>query len=138
MTVDRYTRLVLTVIAGSLLYLCLLQSGWSASAQGLAPAGPNVLQPTKPQAVVIVGWGSLRSDGQVFLSTVKEQNGVVHSDPTLHMKIEQNPQQPLPVTLGVTPQHPLPVGINTIKAGAEWEPIRTKSEPAQAPKVDSK
>src|SRR4030095_10889380 len=81
---------------------------------------------------------SLRSDGQVFLSTVKEQNGVVHSDPTLHMKIEQNPQQPLPVTLGVTPQHPLPVGINTIKAGAEWEPIRTKSEPAQAPRVDSK
>ena len=141
MSIDRYTKAVLTVIAGALLYICAMLSGRPVSAQIMAPAGASLLQQTKPQPVVVVGWGSVRDDGQIFLSTVKSPTGAVQSDPTLHVRIQQpaqqpipvtlgvTPQQPLPVALGVTPQQPLPVAVTAIKAVSDWEPVRTKAEP---------
>jgi hypothetical protein len=128
MNVDRYTRGVLTVIAGALLYICLMLSGLPVSAQGLI--APKILQQVKPQPVVIVGWGSVRADGEIFLNTVKDQNGTVHTDMILPVKVTQKPKEPVTVTMEYTPEHPLPVGITAVKPGPDWEPIRTRVEPA--------
>ena len=74
MNVDRYTKAVLTVIAGALLYICLMVSGLPVSAQGLV--APKLLQQVKPQPVVIVGWGSVRADGQIFAPVARESIAV--------------------------------------------------------------
>ena len=129
MTTDRYTRIVLTVIAGALLYLCVLFSAPPLSAQ--APPQPfnaSVLAPSKPQPVVIVGWGTFESNGEIHVATVKDPNGRVHADTRLPVALD--PAQSVAVSLGVTPDHPLPVGLTTIAPGQVWEPIRTKAEPA--------
>ena len=50
---DRYTKTVLTVIAGALLYLCVAITAFPAAhAQSSARPG----EPTGPQDVVVVGW----------------------------------------------------------------------------------
>ena len=53
MDVDRYTRAVLTVIAGALVYICIALMP-SVSAQRAARPGDD----TGPARVVIVGWES--------------------------------------------------------------------------------
>ena len=50
---DRYTKTVLTVIAGALLYLCVVMTAFPA-AQAQSSARPG--EPTGPQDVVVVGW----------------------------------------------------------------------------------
>lgn len=127
MNADRYTKSVLTVIAGALLYICLMISGLPLSAQGLV--APQILQNVKPQPVVIVGWGSVRADGQIFLNTVKDENGTVHTDMMLPVKVMQKPKEPVVVTVDYTVDHPLPVAITGVKQGHDWEPIRAKVEP---------
>jgi hypothetical protein len=52
---DRYTKVVLTVIAGALIYLCIVMTAFPAvSAQSSARPG----EPTGPAPVVVVGWRS--------------------------------------------------------------------------------
>ena len=127
MTMDRYTRIVLTVIAGTLLYIAVMLSGRAVLAQADAPAARGLLQRAGAQPVVIVGWGSVRSDGELTITTVKDAGGLMRTDPTLQVRVSQLPERPLAVTLGATPEHPLPVGITGIKAGAEWDPIAMKA-----------
>jgi hypothetical protein len=101
MPIDRYTRTVLTIIAGALLYIGAMLSGQPASAQ----APPMV--DTRPQRVVVVGWEA----GVRPLPVVIDAG------------------QPLAVT--VTPsaqQVPMPVTITGIRAGAEWDEVRTRVE----------
>ena len=50
---DRYTKTVLTVIAGALIYLCIVMTAFPA-AQAQSSARPG--EPTGPQDVVVVGW----------------------------------------------------------------------------------
>ena len=50
---DRYTKTVLTVIAGALIYLCVVMTAFPA-AQAQSSARPG--EPTGPQDVVVVGW----------------------------------------------------------------------------------
>ena len=57
MVVDRYTKIVLTVIAGCLLWLCVMNTGLGVQAQ--QPPVPAAVGPARevaPQPVVIVGW----------------------------------------------------------------------------------
>ena len=129
MTVDRYTKAVLTVIAGALLYICAVLSAPPVAAQRASgPFGAEQLASGKPQAVVVVGWGTIRGDGDIQVTTVRDANGVVRTDPHLPVKVTPS-EEPLAVTLGVTPQRPLPVGLTAVTPGREWEPIRTKVEP---------
>ena len=52
--IDRYTKTVLTVIAGALVYLCVAMTPWpTAHAQGTRRAGEMI---TTPIEAVIVGW----------------------------------------------------------------------------------
>jgi hypothetical protein len=50
---DRYTKTILTVIAGALIYLCIVMTAFPA-AQAQSSARPG--EPTGPQDVVVVGW----------------------------------------------------------------------------------
>jgi hypothetical protein len=139
MTTDRYTKAVLTIIAAALLYIGAMLSGQPASAQSLARGAEMFIEPSRPQAVVVVGWGTVRSDGQVFVNTVRDAAGGTRTDATLPVALQATRQQPLPVaiqqggqplavSLGVTTQRPLPVAITSVRAVGEWDPIRTKVE----------
>src|SRR5690349_9187029 len=102
----------------------------------MAPGSRMFIEQNRPQPVVVVGWGSVRSDGQVFVNTVRDAAGGTRTDSTLPVVLQATRQplpvaiqqggQPIVVSLGVNVQHPLPVGITGIRAGNEWDPIRTK------------
>jgi hypothetical protein len=108
MTTDRYTKAVLTIIAGALLYIGALLSGQPASAQGQGPTSgsPGMVMDGRPQPVVVVGWAT--------------------PERSLPVTVEQ----PLAVTLRGTPDQPLPVSIAGIRAGAQWDEIRVKLDPS--------
>jgi hypothetical protein len=126
---DRYTKGVLTVIAIALVYIGAMLSGRPVEAQSNATVmRPQQLADARPQPVVIVGWGTMRGDGQITLTTVRDRDGV-HTDPAVPVKVSEMPEQAVEVTLGVTAQRPLPVGLVAVSPGRDWEPIRTKVEP---------
>ena len=131
MHVDRYTKAVLTIIAVALVYIGAMLSGVPASAQGGAVRiPPERLADNKPQPVVVVGWGTMSANGDIILRTINDAKGIAYTDPTIPVKVQQMPEAPTPVTLGVTAETPLPVGLTAIVPGRHWEPVRTKVEPA--------
>lgn len=57
MSNDRYLRILLTIIASALVYLCLVLTPWPALTAQARPIGvPAPGQSTGPAEVVIVGW----------------------------------------------------------------------------------
>src|SRR5215203_4495090 len=117
MTIDRYTRGVLTVIAIALVYIGAMLSGRPLSAQsGATVIAPQRLVDTKPQPVVIVGWGTVGGDGRIVVTMVKEHDGAVHSDSTLPVRVNAMPERAVNVSLGVTADNPLPVGLTAVTA----------------------
>ncbi len=108
MTTDRYTKAVLTIIAGALLYIGAMLSGQPASAQGqgATQGSPGMVMDARPQPVVVVGWA------------------------TPERPLPVTVEQPLAVTLRGAPDQPLPVAIAGIRAGAQWDEIRVKAEPS--------
>src|SRR5215211_4194431 len=113
MPIDRYTKAVLTIIAGALLYIAAMLSGQSASAQTMAPAAQAFIEPGRPQPVVIVGWGTVRSDGQVLLNTVRDATGGSHTDATIPVALQATRQQPLPVSIQQTAPISVALGVMT-------------------------
>jgi hypothetical protein len=120
---DAYTRTVLTVIAGCLLWLCALQTG-----RPLAAQQPLTLEKVAPQPVVIVGWGTLDEHGRVAVAMERDRAGR-RSDPNLPVKLVSVPAAPIDVRLNYTDKEPMPVGVTRIKPVGEWEPIRSAAEP---------
>ena len=51
---DRYTKTVLTVIAGALVYLCIVMTAFPAASAQQTAARPGEM--TGPAQVVVVGW----------------------------------------------------------------------------------
>jgi hypothetical protein len=138
MAVDRFTKCLLTVIAGCLLWIGVMMSGLPVSAAQIRPRASQMVAQGPAQPVVIVGWGTMNDEGHVDLQLAKAPAGGVRTDAELPVTIQQNPASPVPVkldatgsalTLAYTAQQPLPVGITGIKPVADWEPIRTKVEP---------
>jgi hypothetical protein len=137
MTVDRYTKAVLTVIAGCLLWICAMGTGQALSAQPAALRIPNA----NVQPVVVVGTGTLDSQGTVTVNYTT-QDGVRRTDPTLPVALPYTTARPLPVALPYTdlspmparltnaPDTPVPVEISSVRKVGEWEPIRTSVEDA--------
>jgi hypothetical protein len=111
MTTDRYTKAVLTIIAGALLYIGAMLSGPPASAQGqgATQGSPGMVMDARPQPVVVVRWAQPDRPWPVAIQSVSE---------------------PLPVTLRPTSDQPLPVTITGVKAGAQWDEIRVKQDPS--------
>lgn len=121
---DAYTRTVLTVIAGCLLWLCALQTGRPLAAQQTL-----TLEKVAPQPVVIVGWGTLDEQGRVSVAMERDRAAGRRSDPNLPVKLVSVPAAPIDVRLNYTDREPMPVGVTRIKPVGEWEPIRSAAEP---------
>lgn len=120
---DTYTKVLLTIIALSLLYLCALQSGASVAAQP-AQALMNAL-PAQP--VIVVGYGHLdpNAPGGVAIAWANERNGI--GDPTVPVRVVDVPQQvQTHVVIDRAPQ--LSVSVDAIRKGGDWDPIRTAVE----------
>ena len=137
MTADRYTKAVLTVIAGSLLWMCAMGTPGTLKAQQTSRemgAWSDRVQP-----VVIVGTGSVDEQGKVSIYFTA---GGQRTDPTLPVALPYTAARPLPVglpysasnpmpsQLSYTGASPLPVEISAIKKVGEWEPLRAKVEDA--------
>jgi hypothetical protein len=134
MVVDRYTKMVLTVIAGCLLWICAMTFAGPAHAQS-----PSLLGGAQP--VIVVGWGSLDQDGKISLRTISTSQTDYHTDPVLSVRAEQalpvklpyTLQDPLPTHVMTTAVDPLPVAVTAVhRSGPNWDPIRTQVEPEGA------
>ena len=120
---DPYTKIVLTVIAGCLLWLCAMQTGRPLAAQQAL-----TLEKVAPQPVVIVGWGTLDEQGRVAVTMQQTRTGR-RSDPNLPVTLMSVPAAPIDVRLSYSDTEPMPVGVTRIKSVGEWEPIRSAAEP---------
>ena len=134
MTVDRYTKGILTVIAGCLLWMCAMWAPGTVQAQqGGKEIGP---WSDRVQPVVLVGVGAMDAQGKVIVYFTPH-NGVQWTDPTvpvhasspLPVTLPYTPTNPLPAHLGYTAAAPMPVEINGVKKTTDWEPIRARVEP---------
>jgi hypothetical protein len=127
MPTDRYTRAVLTIIAACLLWLCGMTAGLPLTAQPRTPP----LSGDRAQPVVIVGWGTLDSEGRISLTTSGAGGRNPTTDPNIPVKVVGYPMPPAPieVRLGYTDAAPMPVGISRISPAGDWEPVRTRVEP---------
>lgn len=140
MTVDRYTKAVLTVIAGCLLWICAMGTGQALSAQSSTSART---QNASAQPVIVVGTGTVDQQGTLTVNYIV-QDGVRRTDPTLPVALPYSAQKPLPVGLPYTSDSPLParltnasdtpvpVEISAVRKVGQWEPIRTSVEDAPA------
>lgn len=120
---DPYTKAALTVIAGCLLWLCVMQTGRPLTAQQAL-----TIEKVPPQPVVIVGWGTLDDRGRANVAMLEDRSGR-RSDPNIPVKLVSVPAAPIEVRLNYTDQEPMPVGVTRIKPAGEWEPIRSAAEP---------
>jgi hypothetical protein len=127
MNVDRYTKGVLTVIAGCLLWICAMGAGPSLGAQPAVPVTNDV------QPVVIVGTGTLDQRGTLVVNYVRQPDGrPSRTDPTVPVSLAYTAASPLSTRLMNSPESPLAVEISAVKKTGEWEPLRAKVEDAPA------
>jgi hypothetical protein len=137
MNIDRYTKAVLTVIAGCLLWICAMGVGPRLEAQQRTMTIPGPVQP-----VVIVGTGSMDRTGKIDVTF--SQDGGKRTEPTVPVWMPYTPVKPLPVSLSYTTTNPLPmevinmggapipVELSVVRKTADWEPIRVRVEDAPA------
>jgi hypothetical protein len=134
MTVDRYTKAVLTVIAACLLWMCAMWAPGAVQAQQTAKEIGPWSQHAQP--VVLVGVGAMDSNGKVVIY-YSPHNGQQWTDPTVPVhasspvpvSLPYGASNPLPVHLNYTASSPMPVEINGVRKTTEWEAIRTRVEP---------
>jgi hypothetical protein len=127
MNIDRYTKVVLTIIAGCLLWMCLMSVGGRVQAQS-QPQPPNSRNNAgAAQPVIIVGTGTMDQAGNVMINFT-QQAGVQRTDPTVPVKLPYSLEKPLPVRLPYTVDTPIPVTITAVKKIGDWESIRTQVE----------
>jgi hypothetical protein len=120
MPTDRVTKVLLTIIAAALVYIAAMLSGERAQAQ--SNAGEVSM---RPQPVIVVGWEARPRALPVAIESTSRPLPVAI----------QAPSQPLPVTLSGPPPQPWPVTLTGIRAGGEWDEIRTRSDarPSRTP-----
>ena len=133
MHTDRYTKVVLTIIAACLLWQSAMTAGRAVQAQALSQTTlARMTDTAKP--VIVVGWGELNDKGEVVTVYTKRTPRGIVTDPVASVR----PESPLPVTVNgpvqvVSPAaRPLSVALTQIDraAGSAWDPIATKEEPA--------
>lgn len=142
MIVDRYTKIVLTVIAASLLWLCAMTAGRPAQAQQLASGS----LPGGAVPVMIVGWGNVAADGTIAVHYAT--TGPRATDPTLPVRtmttvsatLPYTEANPIPAKLVIPAANPLSVQLSAIGKieDGRWDPIRVQVEdqpPRQKPGI---
>ena len=127
MVIDRYTKGVLTVIAGCLLWMCVMDTGRTVQAQtstlDIAPFRGAA------QPVIVVGTGTMDQTGKIAVTFVGERDRR-RTDPTLPVTLPYSDANPLPSRLVYTAKAPLPVQITAVTKTGEWEPLRVAVEDA--------
>ena len=138
MNIDRYTKVVLTVIAACLVWMCVMGSGSPLSAQPRSRTFANA----DVQPVVLVGTGTLDQAGTVTVNFVQHPGSRIATDPTVPVALPYTAEKPLPVglpysaskpipaLLTYSAHQPLPVEIASVKKTGEWDPIRASVEDA--------
>jgi hypothetical protein len=117
---DAYTKLLLTVIALCLIWLCAMTA---------RPALAQHTLEATPQPVVIVGWGTFDAKGRTSVTMLQDRTGTRTSDPNIPVKLIEVPAGPIDVRLDYSDARPMPVAVTSIKRRGEWEPIRSAVEP---------
>jgi hypothetical protein len=137
MTIDRYTKAVLTVIAACLVWQCALTLGGAVHAQQMQPPGPSMTGRTATP-VVIVGWGEMNPSGEIVRLSTKKSGDSYVTDPILPVRPASN-GAPLPVSVTTpvriesNPRMPVSVDITAIRnTGVAWDPITARVEPNPA------
>lgn len=132
---DRYTKAVLTVIAGCLLWICVTGAAVPLTAQR---ASVQTMPNATIQPVVIVGTGTLDQRGTVTVNFTPQGR----TDPTVPVQLPYSAAKPLPVSLPYTTASPMPtqlpynatsplaIEIAAVKKTGEWEPVRVRVEDA--------
>lgn len=127
MKTDTYTKVVLTLIALCLLYICAVQSGTPLLAQGVR----NVMNPLPAQPVIVVGYGHLdpSAPGGVAIAWADERRAI--GDRTIPVRVVEPPPE-AHVVIDRAPQ--ISVSVDAVRKGKEWDPVRTEVErqPPQA------
>jgi hypothetical protein len=124
MNVDPYTKAVLTVIAGALLWLCATSTAQPLQAQPISPQ----VAPLPAQPVVVVGWGRLNPQAPAGIEIAWSDSNRKISEPAVPIRpAAEGKFNPLRVRLEMAA--PLPVSVEGIKKGDTWDPLRTAAEP---------
>jgi hypothetical protein len=123
MRTDAYTKVMLTVIAACLLWICARSAGQTVIAQ----AQPAQYSPLPAQPVVVVGWGRLNpaAPGGVEIEWADPQRRISQSaltvrqglDPDSAFRVRIDPMQGL-----------LPVSVESVRRGQAWDPMRVQVE----------
>jgi hypothetical protein len=127
MIVDRYTKAVLTVIAGCLLWMCAMGAGRPVAAQQSSVEVPVFKGTVQP--VVLVGTGTMDRAGRVNVYFTG-QGSTARTDPKVPVTLPYSAANPMPSQLFYTAAAPLPVEVAAVKKTGEWEPIRARVEDA--------
>ena len=120
--IDWYTKAVLTVIAGCLLWLCATSAAQPVKAQALQYSA----LPAQP--VVVVGWGRLNPavTGGIEIAWADERRKISEAAVPIRSAADRK-FDPLRVRVEMTT--PLPVSLESVKKGADWDALRTAAEP---------
>src|SRR3954464_169509 len=125
MSVDRYTKAMLTVIAGCLLWMCVMGAGPGLQAQRqrdrerdseVIPVDFKDIK-TVAQPVILVGTGTMDRQGNIDVTFNQQERGR-RTDPTLSVRL---PYSPL---------NPMAVEIAAVKKTGEWESLHTAVDDA--------
>jgi hypothetical protein len=120
MNVDRYTKTMLTVIAGCLLWICVMGAGPALQAQRQRDRDrdpepiPVDLKDIKTvaQPVILVGTGTMDRQGNIQVTFNQQESGR-RTDSTLSVR------------LPYSPSNPMAVEISAVKKAGAWESLRT-------------
>jgi hypothetical protein len=128
MNTDRYTKVVLTIIAGCLLWMCLMSVGGRVQAQSPSQPPNSRNSGGAAQPVIIVGTGTMDLAGNVMINFTQQAGGVRRTDPTVPVQLPYSLDKPLPVGLHYTANAPMPVQITAVTKVGDWQSIRTQVE----------
>jgi hypothetical protein len=128
MRTDLYTKLVLSVIAACLLWLCAISSGQPLQAQ------PVQYSPLPAQPVVVVGWGRLNPSAPGGVEIAWSDQGRRISEPAVPIRPAADPKLD-PLRVRVELRTPLPVSVESVKKSGPWDAIRTAAEPDPGSRV---
>jgi hypothetical protein len=129
MLTDTYTKAVLTIIAGCLLWLCAISAGQPLKAQAQ-------YSPLPAQPVVVVGWGRLNPGAPGGIEIAWSDSARKIAEPAVPIRPTTNPNfEPLRVRADVAA--PIPVSLEAVKKGrgGAWDALRIATEPDTGSRV---
>lgn len=130
MTIDTYTKAILTVIAACLIWLCVSATGQTLRAQPL----PSQYSPLPAQPVVVVGWGRLNPQAPGGIEIAWSDRDRRVSEPAVPIRPTTD-QKFDPLRVRVELATPLPVSLESVKKSGPWDALRTAAEPDTGQRV---